>query len=289
MSLVINADSCSTIGPRDLYSAYDFLRKNLLKQSRLSRSMAVNYDSNLKSLEFLLDKRVSTDLLKSTVSLLTKQEESLCLLQEDISKIFDLISTFSTEKDKVDFNREGLDTDLSYLWARVTYHNSKFSRDLYYDLCLRLSSGTLLSIRNSNFNTMPELLGSLRSVLHLPDLSKVFSLLVPLTGKQVSELNTAQLGDILAEISALQMVVSSEACRMRDHPESYLAQLSAMRICLVREHIYAPVTHRALSADLFIDGNPKGSTDLPGYFEDVAVADCRGTHANYGSPQPLHH
>ena len=222
MSLVINADSCSTIGPRDLCSAYDFLRKNLLKQSHLARSMAVNYDSNLKSLEFLLDKRVSTDLLKSAVSLLTKQEESLYLLQEDIGRIVDLVSTFSAEKDKVDFNREGLDSDLSYLWARVTYHNSKFSRDLYYDLCMRLSSGTLLNSRNSNFNTMPELLCSLRSVLHLPDLSKVFSLLVPLAGKQVSELNTDQLGDVFPEISALRMVVSSEACRMRDHPKSYL-------------------------------------------------------------------
>jgi len=289
MSLVINADSCSTIGPRDLSSAYDFLRKNLLKQSHLARSMAVNYDSNLKSLEFLLDKRVSTDLLKSAVSLLTKQEESLHLLQEDIGRIVDLVSTFSAEKDKADFNCEGLDSDLNYLWARVTYHNSKFSRDLYYDLCLRLSSGTLLNSRNSNFNTMPELLGSLRLVLHLPDLSKVFSLLVPLAGKQVSELNAVQLGDVFSEISALRMVVFAEACRMRDHPESYLTQISAMRECLAREHMYAPVTHRALSADPLFDGNAQGSADLHGYSENVAVADCRGTHANYGSSQPLHH
>lgn len=289
MSLVINADSCSTIGPRDLSSAYDFLRKNLLKQDHLSRSMALNYDSNLKSLEFLLDKRVSTDLLKSTVSLLTKQEESLCLLQEDIGRIIDLVSTFSAEKDKAVYNCEGLDSDLNYLWARVTYHNSKFSRDLYYDLCLRLSSSTLLSSRNSNFNTMPELLGSLRSVLHLPDQSKVFSLLVPLAGKQVSELNAVQLGDVFSEISALRMVVFAEACRMRDHPESYLNQISAMRECLAREHMYAPVTHRALSADPFVDGNPQGAADLPGYSENVAVADCRGTHANYGSSQPLYH
>jgi len=289
MSLVINADSCSTIDPGDLYSAYDFLRKNLLKQHHLARSMAVNYDSNLKSLEFLLDKRVSTDLLKTTTLLLTKQEESLHLLQDDIGRILDLVSTFSTVKDKVDYNREGLDSDLSFLWARVTYHNSKFSRDLYYDLCLRLSSGTLLNTRNRNFNKMQELLGSLRLVLHLPDLSKVFSLLVPLAGKQVSELNAVQLGDVFSEISALRMVVSAEACRMRDHPESYLAQLSAMRECLVREHMYAPVTHRALSADPFVDGNPQGSADLPGYSENVAVADCRGTHANYGSSQPLYH
>ena len=280
MSLVINADSCSTIGPGDLYSAYDFLRKNLLKQHHLARSMAVNYDSNLKSLEFLLDKRVSTDLLKTTASLLTKQEDSLHLLQEDIGRILDLVSTFSTVKDKVDFNREGLDSDLSYLWARVTYHNSKFSRDLYYDLCLRLSSGTLLNTRNRNFNTMQELLGSLRLVLHLPDLSKVFSLLVPLAGKQVSELNAVQLGEVFSEVSA---------CRMRDHPESYLAQLSAMRECLVREHMYAHFTHRALSSDPFVDGNPQGSADLPGYCENVAVADCRGTHTNYGSSQPLYH
>jgi len=251
--------------------------------------MAVNYDSNLKTLEFLLDKRVGADLLKSTVSLLTKQEESLCLLQEDIGRIVDLVSTFSAEKDKADFNCEGLDSDLNYLWARVTYHNSKFSRDLYYDLCLRLSSGTLLNSRNSNFNTMPELLGSLRSVLHLPDLSKVFSLLVPLAGKQVSELNAVQLGDVFSEISALRMVVFAEACRMRDHPESYLTQISAMRECLAREHMYAPVTHRALSADPFVDGNPQGSADLPGNSENVAVADCRGTHANYGSSQPLYH
>ena len=289
MSLVINAESCSKIGPRNLYSAYDILRKNLLKQDHLARSMAVNYDSNFKSLEFLLDKRVSTDLLKSAVSLLTKQEESLHFLQEDIGRIIDLVSIFSAEKDKADFSCEGLDSDLSYLWARVTYHKSKFSRDLYYDLCLRLSSGTLLNSRNSNFNTMPELLGSLRTVLHLPDLSKVFSLLVPLAGKQVSELNTDQLDDMLAEISALRMVISSEACRMRDHPEPYQAQLSAMRECLVREHIYASVTHRALSSDPFVDGNPQGSADLPGYSENVAVADCRGTHANYGFSQPLYH
>ena len=95
MSLVINADSCITIGPKNLCSAYDFLRKNLLKQIHLARSMAVNYDSNLKSLEFLLDKRVRTDLLKSAVSLLTKQEESLHLLQEDIGRIIDLVSTSS--------------------------------------------------------------------------------------------------------------------------------------------------------------------------------------------------
>tara|TARA_B100000035_G_C20999804_1_gene554333 strand:+ start:727 stop:1596 length:870 start_codon:yes stop_codon:yes gene_type:complete len=289
MSLVINADSCSTIGPKDVCSAYDFLRKNLLKQSHLARSMAVNYDSNLKSLEFLLDKRVSTDLLKSAVSLLTKQEESLGLLLEDISKIVDLVSTPTAEKDKADFNCEGLDSDLSYLWARVTYHNSKFSRDLYYDLCLRLSSGTLLNSRNSNFNTMPELLCSLKSVFHLPDLSKVFSLLVPLAGKQVSELNADQIGDVFSEISALRMVVSAEASRMRDHPKLYLAQLSAMRECLVREHMYAPVTHRAVSADSFIDGCPQRLGDLPGYFENVAVAESRGTHASYGTPQPLHH
>jgi hypothetical protein len=136
---------------------------------------------------------------------------------------------------------------------------------------------------------MPELLGSLRSVLHLPDLSKVFSLLVPLAGKQVSELNAVQLGDVFSEISALRMVVFAEACRMRDHPESYLTQISAMRECLVREHIYASVTHSALSADPFIDGNPQGLGDLPGYFENVPVAKSRGTHANYGSSQPLYH
>lgn len=289
MSLVINAESCRSIGTRDLSSAYDFLRKNLLKQKHLSRSMALNNLSNLKSLDFLLDKKVSTDLLKSATSLLAKQDESLSLLQEDIGRIVDLVSSFSAGKDKTDFNCEALDSDLSYLWARVTYHNSKFSRDLYYDLCLRLSGGTHLSSRNSNFNTMQELLSTLRSVLFLPDMSKVFSLLVPIAGKQAGELNPAQLGDIFSEISALRMVVSSEACRMRDHPESFLFQLSAMRECLVREHMYAPVTHIAVSADPDNFKYSGGSGDLPGYFENVAVADCRGTHANYGSPQPLHH
>ena len=289
MSLVINAESCRSMGTRDLSSAYDFLRKNLLKQKHLSRSMALNNLSNLKSLDFLLDKKVSTDLLKSGTSLLAKQDESLSLLQEDIGRIVDLVSSFSAGKDKTDFNCEALDLDLSYLWARVTYHNSKFSRDLYYDLCLRLSGGTHLSSRNSNFNTMQELLSTLRSVLYLPGMSKVSSLLVSLTGKQVSELNPAQLGDVFSEISALRMVVSAEACRMRDHPESFLVQLSAMRECLVREHMYAPVTHRAVSADPFVDANLQGSADLPGYSKEVAVADCRGTHANYGSPQPLHH
>jgi hypothetical protein len=289
MSLVINAESCRSIGTKDLSSAYDFLRKNLLKQKHLSRSMALNNLSNLNSLDFLLDKKVSTDLLKSATSLLFKQDESLSLLQEDIGRIVDLVSSFSAEKVKTDFNCEGLDSDLSYLWARVTYHNSKFSRDLYYDLCLRLSGSTLLSSRNSHFNTMQEILGTLRSVLFLPDLNKVFSLLVPLAGKQVGELNPAQLGDIFSEISSLRMVVSSEACRMRDHPESFLVQLSAMRECLVREHMYAPVTHRAVSADPDNFKYSGGSGVLPGYFENVAVADCRGTHANYGSPQPLHH
>ena len=209
MSLVINAESCRSIGTRDLSSAYDFLRKNLLKQKHLSRSMALNNLSNLKSLDFLLDKKVSTDLLKSGTSLLAKQDESLSLLQEDIGRIVDLVSSFSAGKDKTDFNCEALDSDLSYLWARVTYHNSKFSRDLYYDLCLRLSGGTHLSSRNSNFNTMQELLSTLRSVLFLPDMSKVFSLLVPLAGKHASELNPAQLGDVFSDISALRIVVSS--------------------------------------------------------------------------------
>jgi hypothetical protein len=289
MSLVINAESCRSIGTKDLSSAYDFLRKNSLKQKHLSRSMALNNLSNLKSLDFLLDKKVSTDLLKSAISLLVKQDESLSLLQEDIGRIVDLVSSFSAEKDKTDFNCEALDSDLSYLWARVTYHNSKFSRDLYYDLCLRLSGGTHLSSRNSDFNTMQELLSTLRSVLFLPDLNKVFSLLVPLAGKQVSELDADQLGNVFSEISALRMVVSAEACRMRDHPKSFLVQLSAMRECLVCEHMYAPFIHRASPADPFFDGNPQGSADLPGYSANVAVADCRGTHVNYGSPQPLHH
>jgi hypothetical protein len=289
MSLVINAESCRSIGTKDLSSAYDFLRKNLLKQKHLSRSMALNNLSNLKSLDFLLDKKVSTDLLKSATSLLFKQDESLGLLQEDIGRIVDLVSSFSAKRDITDFDCEGLDSDLSYLWARVTYHNSKFSKDLYYDLCLRLSGSTLLSSRNSNFNNMQELLSTLRSVLYLPGMSKVSSLLVSLTGKQVSELNPAQLGDVFSEISALRIVVSSEACRMRDHLESFLVQLSAMRECLVREHMYAPVSHRAVSADPDNFKYSGGSGDLPGYFEDFAVADCRGTHANYGSPQPLHH
>ena len=289
MSLVINAESCRSIGTKDLSSAYDFLRKNLLKQKHLSRSMALNNLSNLKSLDFLLDKKVSTDLLKSATSLLFKQDESLGLLQEDIGRIVDLVSSFSAEKDKTDFNCEDLDSDLSYLWARVTYHNSKFSRDLYYDLCLRLSGGTHLSSRNSNFNTMQELLSTLRSVLYLPGMSKVSSLLVSLTGKQVSELNPAQLGDVFSDISAIRIVVSSESCRMRDHPESFLVQLSAMRECLVREHMYAPVTHRAVSADPDNFKYSGGAGDLPGYFENVAVAEFRRTHANYASPQPLHH
>jgi hypothetical protein len=289
MSLVINAESCRSIGTRDLSSAYDFLRKNLLKQKHLSRSVALNNLSNLKSLDFLLNKKVSSDLLKSATSLLAKQDKSLSLLQEDIGRIVDLVSSFSAKRDITDFDCEGLDSDLSYLWARVTYHNSKFSKDLYYDLCLRLSGSTLLSSRNSNFNTMQELLSTLRSVLYLPGMSKVSSLLESLTGKQVSELNPAQLGDVFSEISALRIVVSSEACRMRDHPESFLVQLSAMRECLVREHMYAPVSHRAVSADPDNFKYSGGSGDLPGYFENVAVADCRGTHANYGSPQPLHH
>ena len=69
MSLVINAETCRSIGTKDLSSAYDFLRKNLLKQKHLSRSMALNNLSNLKSLDFLLDKKVSTDLLKSATSI----------------------------------------------------------------------------------------------------------------------------------------------------------------------------------------------------------------------------
>jgi hypothetical protein len=136
---------------------------------------------------------------------------------------------------------------------------------------------------------MQEILSALRSVLYLPNMSKVFSLLVPLAGKQAGELDADQLGNVFSEISALRMDVSSEACRMRDHPESFLVQLSAMRECLVREHMYAPVTHRAVSADPDNFKYSGGPGDLPGYFENVAVADCRRTHANYGSPQPLHH
>ena len=289
MSLVINAESCRSIGTRDLSSAYDFLRKNLLKQKHLSRSMALNNLSNLISLDFLLDKEVSTDLLKSATSLLAKQDKSLGLLQEDIGRIVELVSSFSAEKDKTEFNCESLDSDLCYLWSRVTYHNSKFSRDLYYDLCLRLTSGNLLSSRNSNFNTMQEILSTLRTVLYLPDMSKVFSLLVPLAGKQVSELNPVQLGDVFSEISALRMVVSSEACRMRDHPDSFLAQLYAMRECYIREQIDASIISRLVSADPINVRYPRGSDDLPGDSENFAIADCRGTHVNYGSPEPLHH
>ncbi len=236
MSLVINAESCVISGPRNLSCAYEFLRKNLLKQKHLSRSMALNNLSNQKSLDFLLDKKVFSSLMKNALTLLYKQKRIIGLLQEDINKIVDLVSTFEVEDLKINSHHQDRESQINYLWARVTYHKSKFSRNLHYDLCLRLSCEILVNARTAKFGTLSDLLSTLKSSLYLPGVRKVLSLLEPLSGNSIDQLNLDELLSVMDKISDSRSIISSVIHQLSNYPTHFSEQQLAVRESLLRGH-----------------------------------------------------
>jgi hypothetical protein len=232
MSLKINAESCRTSSFGSLGSAYAFLRKNLLKQKHLSRSIALTSSSNLRSINFLLDPKTSPFWIEQALSLLRNQDTSLQSLEDDLGKILHLFSTF-TENENNHSNPGNAGPELIYLWARVTYHKSGLSKNPHFDLCLRLSTGSKPDQRMAKIGSLPELLQTLEGVLHLPDLSKMLSLLEPLINQRIGELYPEPLTRVIAEIAEIRKIMLSEKLRLETHLLGYSEQLIIMRSSVV--------------------------------------------------------
>lgn len=286
MSLVINAQSCVISGPRNLSCAYEFLRKNLLKQKHLSRSMALNNLSNLKSLDFLLDKKVFSSLMKNALTLLHKQERTLGLLEDDTNKIIDLVSTFDKEDLKINSNHEDRESQINYLWARVTYHKSKFSRDPYFDLCHRLSCEILLSARTAKFGTLPDLLCTLKSSLYLPGVREILSLLEPLSGNSIDQLNLDELLRVTNKISDSRSIISSVIHQLSNYTTYFSEQQLVVRESMFRSHEHNLIDPNTKPLKSHCKSLSSEKDHLFDY--SVSIVCQQGAHSTQSFSQALH-
>ena len=207
MSLIINADSCTSTGTRNLPDAYRLLRKRLSNYGdhyRIFHGMPVENSTELFSaIDYGKD-----DWATPIDEHLKSQQQPIDVLLSALEDISQLRDSQPGEAIPID-SEYTLNSEESYLWSRVTYAMSRVSRNPHCDIFLRMSARRYSGSRVSMIHGSRLSLKSVSQLVYIPDLGNEFSLLDSLIGKSFSTIRRGIISDITDRLKKVRELIVS--------------------------------------------------------------------------------